>query len=1112
MNLIKIMLTGFLALIFSGLLAQETPLWMRYPAISPDGKTIAFCYKGDIFLVSSEGGKATQLTTHPAYDSQPVWSPDGKTIAFTSARDGGLNLYTVPVTGGTPTRLTYYSGSEIPVCFTPDGKAILFRSNVMPDAAYGQFPSGGQVYKISVNGGRPEQFLTFDAFNICFNQKGDKIVYHDYKGYEDNWRKHHQSSVCRDIWIHDLNSGTFTNLTDKQVEDRNPIFADQDESIYFLSERFGDFNVCKMSLKNPSDIRQITKHSKHPVRFLTKSNNDVLCYSFNGEIYTLQPGKQPKKLSVSIIADNMEAPVTKMNRNQGASELALSPDGKEFAFILRGDVYVANAEYGTTKRITNTAAQERSVEFSPDGRSLVYAGERDGHWNIYVARIKDKDDKSFAYAKEIEEEQITKGTNACFQPSFSPDGKEIAYLENRTEIKVINLKNKRSRTVLPAKYNYSYSDGDQWYQWSPDGRWILAKYFEHGGWQHNDIALIKADGSGEIHNLTNSGYSDQNPKFMMNGKAIIWMSDRQGLRSHGSWGSQYDIYALFLDPEAYDEFKMSKEELALNKELKELQKKKEAEEKAAAEKKKEKKSDKAAQDSKKNKKGEKDSEGEKDGDASNDKKEQADENKLPEMKIDFENLEDRMVRLTINSSRLGDAILTNDASKLYYLSAFEGGYDLWVRDFKNGSTRILSKLNKGGGALQMDKDGKNLYLLSGGQISKVDMNSGQLKGMGYNAEFEWKKPEERAYLFDHVWQQVTDKFYDPSIHNIDWAFYKKEYARFLPHINNNYDFAEMLGEMLGELNASHTGAQYRGGGSSSQTAALGAFYDEDFDGDGLKIKEILEKGPLDLTSEKIKPGMIIRKINNQEIQKGQDYFQLLENLSGKRVMLTIYDPTTKKEWIEYIKPTSYGNQNALLYNRWVKQRQEMVEKLSGGKIGYVHVKSMDSPSFRQVYSEILGKYRNKKAIIVDTRYNGGGWLHEDLLHLLSGKKYAEFVPRGQFIGEDPFTQWNKPSAVLVSESNYSNAHGFPWAYKELGLGKIIGMPVPGTMTAVWWETLMDPTIVFGIPQVGMKDNQGRILENMQLEPDIKVTNDPGSAMQGRDLQLEAAVESLLKEI
>ncbi|MEG2277970.1 MAG: S41 family peptidase, partial [Odoribacter sp.] len=476
------------------------------------------------------------------------------------------------------------------------------------------------------------------------------------------------------------------------------------------------------------------------------------------------------------------------------------------------------------------------------------------------------------------------------------------------------------------------------------------------------------------------------------------------------------------------------------------------------------------------------------------------------------NLEDRIVRLTFNWSRLGDAVLTNDASKLYYLSAFEGGYDLWVRDFKNGSTRILSKINRGGGALQMDKEGKNLYLLSGGQISKIDLNSGQLKGMDYKADFELKKPEERAYLFDHVWQQVADKFYDPSIHNINWAFYKNEYARFLPYINNNYDFAEMLGEMLGELNASHTGASYRGGGSPTQTANFGAFMDEQYEGNGLKIKEILDKGPLNFSNSKIKNGDVILKINNQTIEKGKDYFHLLENLEGERVMLTMYDPTTKKEWDEYVKPISSGKQNELLYERWITQRKEMVEKLSNGKIGYVHIKSMDSPSFRKVYAELLGRYRNKEAIVVDTRYNGGGWLHEDLLHLLSGKKYAEFVPRGQFIGEDPFTQWNKPSAVIISESNYSNAHGFPWAYKELKLGKLVGMPVPGTMTAVWWENLMDPSLVFGIPQVGMKDNQGRILENMQLEPDIQVTNDPENALKGRDLQLEAAVESLMKEI
>lgn len=1072
MNRLKLILTLAITMIAGSVWAQESALWMRYPSISPDGKTIAFGYKGDLFTVSREGGRATQLTTHPGYDGQPKWSPDSKTIAFASDREGGMDVYTVAATGGTPTRLTLNSGSEIPLCFTPDGEKVLYKASILPEAGYTQFPSGGQIYTVSVNGGRPEQFMSFDANDIQFNKAGDKIIYHDYKGYEDNWRKHHTSSVTRDIWMHDLKTGKYTNITNKQVEDRNPVFTDNEQGILFLSERFGNFNICQLSLDNPAEVKQITKHAKHPVRFLSKANDGTLCYFFNGEIYTLKEGGQPEKVAINIVTDQIEPAMTLNNTGSGATEMALSPNGKEVAFIVRGDVFVTSVDYATTKRITNTATQERSVSFSPDGRSLVYAGERNGNWNVYTASLADTSDKAFTYAKEIKEEQITKGKTACFEPSFSPDGKEIAYLENRTEIKVINLKDQKIRTVLEGKYNYSYSDGDQWYQWSPDGKWILAQYFEKGGWQNTDVALVKADGSGEIHNLTNSGYSDAHPKWMMDGKAIIWFSDRNGFRSHGSWGAYYDAYALFLDPEAWEGFKMNKEEAAL------------ALENKKGEDKKEKKEVKKGEEAK----------------------------KLPEVKIEFNNLEDRLAKLTINSSQLSDAILTKDAGKLYYLTSFEGGDDLWVRDFKERTTKILSKLDKNGGSIEMDKEGKNIYLLSGGQISKIDISNGSSKPVSYSAELELKQPAERDYIFGHAWQQVVDKFYDPAIQGVDWDFYKNEYARFLPHVNNNYDFAELLGELLGELNASHTGASYRATNKAPQTATLGAFFDNSYRGDGLSVKEIIEKGPLTVAGSKIKEGVIIEEINHNKIVAETDYFTFLNNQAGKRTLLSLYNPTTKERWEEFVKPISAGAQNGLLYKRWVKQRKELVDKLSGGKIGYVHIQGMNSESFREIYADIFGRYRNKEAIILDTRYNGGGWLHEDLAIMLSGKKFAEFVPRGQYIGQDPFAQWTKPSAVVMSESNYSNAHGFPWVYKELGIGKLVGMPVPGTMTAVWWETQQDPSLVFGIPQVGMKDNQGRFLENLQLEPDIKVTNDPESALKGRDLQIEAAVESLLKEI
>ena len=210
-----------------------------------------------------------------------------------------------------------------------------------------------------------------------------------------------------------------------------------------------------------------------------------------------------------------------------------------------------------------------------------------------------------------------------------------------------------------------------------------------------------------------------------------------------------------------------------------------------------------------------------------------------------------------------------------------------------------------------------------------------------------------------------------------------------------------------------------------------------------------------------------------------------------------------------MKPISSGRLSDLLYNRWVERNREATARLSGGKIGYIHVKGMDSPSFRTVYSDLLGRYRDCDAVVIDTRHNGGGWLHDDLATLLSGKQYAEYVPRGQYIGSDPFNKWLKPSCVLVCEDNYSNAHGFPWVYKTLGIGKLVGTPVPGTMTAVWWESQIDPSIVFGIPQVGCKDMQGRYLENQELQPDILIYNTPEQQLAGDDRQLEAAVKSLL---
>ena len=278
------------------------------------------------------------------------------------------------------------------------------------------------------------------------------------------------------------------------------------------------------------------------------------------------------------------------------------------------------------------------------------------------------------------------------------------------------------------------------------------------------------------------------------------------------------------------------------------------------------------------------------------------------------------------------------------------------------------------------------------------------------------------------------------------------------------------------------------------------------------IAEVIEKGPFDKADSKVKAGTIIEKIDGTEITPEMDYYTLLNDKAKKKTLVSLYDAKTKERWEEVVIPIRDSELNQLLYERWVKQRAADVDKWSGGRLGYVHIKSMGDDSFRSIYSDILGKYNNRDGIVIDTRFNGGGRLHEDIEILFSGKKYFTQVVRGRESCDMPSRRWNKPSIMLMCEANYSNAHGTPWVYSHQKLGKLVGMPVPGTMTSVSWERLQDPTLVFGIPVVGYRLPDGSYLENTQLEPDVKVANSPETIIKGEDTQLKTAVEELLKQL
>lgn len=1060
--------------------AQETaPLWLKGPAISPDGKTVAFTYKGDIFSVPASGGRAMQLTSNPAYDSEPVWSPDGTKIAFRSNREGSDDIYLVSATGGTPRRVTTDSGQETPMCFTDNSTLLFATSSADPSRETIMGPFGFPViYSVNVDkeGARPELYLSTPMRSLSYSPSG--LLYADRKGYEDQLRKHERSSGTADIWLY--KDGRFSKLTDFNGHDQNPVWGADGKSFYYLSEEDGTINVYSRNLDGTAK-KQLTHFEKNPVRGLSASADGTLVFSWDGEIYTLAPGaNEPAKLKISIYADDYDTDLVKSNRSNGAIGKAVAPDGSEVAIVIRGDIYVTSTKYKTTRRITDTPAQERVVDFSPDGKKLVYDSDREGYWQLFIAHPKDTTE-SFAYATEIVEEPLYKCATSAQQPSFSPDGKKVAFLEDRTAVRVIDLDTKKVTTALPGDVNYSYTDGDQWFDWSPDSKWLLVNYIGKGGWNNTDVALVKADGS-EVIDLTESGFSDEIPRWAMNGGAMTYVTSKYGMKNPGSWGNTYDVVLMGLNGETWDEFNLTEEEAAL-KEKAEKEAKDKADKKDSGKKDKKKKGSKAdAKDSKKK-----------------------------DLEFELADTRYRRARLTANSSFISDYYLSPKGDKFYYIAeSTEGGSNLYQRDLrKKGETKVLLGDVRGG--IVADAKGDNIFVFSGSSLKKVSLPDGKAETIEYSAPYDRKPSLEREYIYDHMLRQVHDKFYDANLHGVDWDYYGEHYRKFLPYINNNRDFANLLSEVLGELNASHTGGRASAGTAQHPVARLGAFFDHAYQGEGLKIAEILPRGPLSPRKANIAVGDVITAIDGHPIEAGKDYNALLEDKAGRQTLLTVRK-ADGKEVTSKVKPISASAQETLLYNRWVERNEQLVDSLSNGRIGYVHVEGMNTDSFRTAYDRLLGKYRNCDAVIVDTRWNGGGWLHNDLALLLSGKEYVKFMPRGRYIGHEPFSQVTVPSVMLVNESNYSDAHGTPYTYQTLGIGDVVGAPIPGTMTAVWWETQIDPGIIFGIPQVTNADLNGKALENRQLTPDVIIYNNPADVEHGRDAQIEGAVKHLLDKL
>lgn len=1033
----------------------DRPVWLRYPAVSPDGTRVAFCWGGQIWVSAVTGGEAAPLTSALFYSKAPFWSPDGEYIAFSSDRFGKLDVFIVRATGGEIRRLTYTSVDDSPTGFSADGTLVYFSSRRLGDAV-ATFHDGGiiglQLYAVPATGGRERLVIPTPAVGSRQDATGDRFIYESISSPEQPWRKHAVSDATRDIWLYDQASRSHRALTSYRGEDRNPVWSADGKSFYFLSERSGSSNVWQQDIEGKSEPRQVTKHETHPVRFLSAAKDDTLVYSFDGELWCLKSGaSSATRIPVRISQSSLLGGEFRVRLNDEVSEMAVSPSGLEYALIARGEVFVVSTSSGATRRITNTPSRECSVSFSPDGRALLYAAERNGSWGLYESRLVRPTDSSFVGALEFSEVVARNSEADETQGVYSPDGKRIAYLENRDLLRVYEVETGVVRSLSGQYPSYSYEDGDISFVWSPDGRLIAATSGIAG---NGEVFLIDASGNRPPVNISRSGASDGSPVFSPDSQTLYWATGRHGLRSPIGEAVHQDIYAAFLTGDAYERWVSG--EPTLNP-------------------------------------------------------------PAGSWTPDFTGQSHRTVRLTPSAMPLVRFAAASASNQLIlFIDNPLSGLQGFCLDAKSGGLSPLPEAPPAGTlSMVVDPSGSAIHYLTQSSIQRTGVVDGQSKAVPFAAEASYNLRGEMAYVFDHVVRFTEVKFYDTKMHGVDWRSYAARYREFLPSITRWQDMGDLLGELVGELNASHTAGSYRRRVEyGDATASLGLYFDSSHGAAGMKIARVLRAGPSDRPGSSLQAGAVIVAINGVEITPEMGADQLLNHQAGQRVRLTVEPSGGGEKVEEVVTPITFEAAFVRAYEQWVNERKEMTRALSGGRIGYVHVAAMNSPNFERASSELFGEYADAEAVVLDVRFNLGGNLHDQLITMLTGERAGRLISnKGVAVANVPEGRWGRPSAVLANAASYSDGSVFPHFYKANGIGPLIGERVPGTGTAVWWEHQLEPNLVYGVPELGFRDlKSGKWLENLEIQPDILVYNTPQAIAEGRDEQLEVAVQVLLKQL
>jgi len=1062
--------TAIATLFIANIFAQETDPFVRFPALSPNGTELAFEYQGDIWKVPVEGGLAWRLTIHEGYDAYPKWSNDGSQIAFSGIRYGNYDVFLTSANGGLPKQLTYHSTTDIISGWTPEGN-ILFNTR----RVFAQVEREYEVYEVSPDGGTPYRILDALGLEPQMSPNGKFIAF--VKGSCKIQREDYRGPAQKDIWIYDIKNDQYMQLTNFDGNDFMPLFAGNN-AIFYISPKSGKYNIWKMEIDENGKFvseSQITNYSDDGIRYFSiDKTGSKIAFEKQTHIYLKNvKGGKAEKINIQISPDYHFDPYEYKTYSDNISEYKISPNGKYTALVIRGEIFItATNDKSKTVGISESPWRDRNPDWLNDS-TLVFTSDRDGQYDLYLAKSKDENESDLFKTLKREIIRVSNTPEDEMDISVSPDGKRISYQRGFGKLFTAEISDKNKLTnEVELLDGWSSPNGTAW---SPDSKWLAYSLVDLKG--NNEIFVQAADGSSEPANISMHPRGDYSPFWSKDGSKLGFISDRNN--------GDADVWFVWLKKADWEKTRQDWDE-----------------------------TEEAADKSKEKSKDKKDSE-------------------VEPIEIDFYRIYDRLVQVTGLPGNESDMVISEDGETFFFVNNrnsrqnYKAENDLYSIKWNGKDQKQLTKGNQKPYGVSLSPDGKDLYMVkSGGKLFKMAVKADKQEPVVFAAQMKIDYEAEKEQIFEEAWRSLDQRFYDPNFHGKDWEALKKKYKPWAMKASNYFDFRDITNFMLGELNASHM--DVRGGSDRYETQKITTGLtgiEVKPAKEGVEVTRVVFDSPADKSASKINVGDIILTVNEKPVSEDNNFWALMNNEAGNQVLLVVQNADGQSREV-IIRPES--SLSSELYDDWVEARRKLTEEYSNGRLGYLHIQGMNWQSFERFERDLAAAGEGKEGIVIDVRFNGGGWTTDYLMTVLNTPQHAYCVPRGaaknlekehlNFKEDYPFGErlpyyaWNKPSIALCNENSYSNAEIFSHAYKTLDVGTLVGTPTFGAVISTGANGLLNGAYVrlpFRAWYVKATDEN---MEHGPAVPDIIIDNAPDSKAKGRDEQLQKAVEELLKEI